>query len=77
MHSPQVYFYYYVMIPKTKYSLMICLLIDEYDLDLLKQYSEKFLDTGLSKIVQGYFKYLQKESVEALDLYTVYIISLY
>ncbi|RIA96123.1 hypothetical protein C1645_815807 [Glomus cerebriforme] len=42
---------------------------DEYDLALLKQYSENFPDTGLSKIIQGYFKYLQKESSEALDLY--------
>lgn len=50
---------------------MICLLIDEYDLTLLKKYSEKFPDTGISKMIQGYFKYLQQELSEALSLYSV------
>ena len=52
---------------------MICILIDEYNLTLLKQYSEKFPNTGLSKIIQGYFRYLQEGPDEALDLYNVYL----
>ncbi|CAB4463214.1 TPR-like protein [Rhizophagus irregularis] len=43
---------------------------DEYDLTLLKKYSEKFPDTGISKMIQGYFKYLQQELSEALSLYS-------
>jgi hypothetical protein len=56
---------------------MICLLIDEYDLTLLKKYSEKFPDTGISKMIQGYFKYLQQELSEALSLYSVCLFFIY
>ncbi|CAI2167287.1 18526_t:CDS:10 [Funneliformis geosporum] len=42
---------------------------DEYDSTLLKQYSENFPQSGLSKIIQGYFKYLQEKSDNALELY--------
>ncbi|GBB89353.1 hypothetical protein RclHR1_01600025 [Rhizophagus clarus] len=42
---------------------------DEYDPTLLKQYSEKFPDTAISKMIQGYYKYLQKELSETLVLY--------
>ncbi|RHZ76177.1 hypothetical protein Glove_202g69 [Diversispora epigaea] len=42
---------------------------DEYDLNLMKKYSEKFSDTGLSKIIQGYFITKQGEKTDAQELY--------
>ncbi|CAG8721686.1 11560_t:CDS:2, partial [Acaulospora morrowiae] len=43
--------------------------LDDYDEDLLKGYCEKFPDTGLSKIIQAYFRALQGDTSEAHELY--------
>ncbi|CAJ0907168.1 7730_t:CDS:10, partial [Entrophospora sp. SA101] len=43
---------------------------DEYDVSLLENYSKKFPETGLSKMIQGYFRYSKDdETEEALNLY--------
>ncbi|CAJ0859805.1 1503_t:CDS:10 [Entrophospora sp. SA101] len=46
---------------------------DEYDVSLLENYSKKFPETGLSKMIQGYFRYSKDdETEEALNLYQDY-----